>query len=384
MDKNHIINYGELTHWLGLKSRKLKIPFSGTFELTPRCNMNCKMCYIRMTEKEMEKIGRELTADEWIRIAEGAVAEGMTMVLLTGGEAMLHKEFKKFYLALRKMGVLISINTNGTMFNDEWLRFFRKYPPLKFNITIYGGSNETYQQLCGNPRGFDQFQYGVEMLQSCGVEVMLNCTITRQNMHDMENIFRFAREHHLQVHTTTYNFPPVRKEGIEYPELSRMTPTEAAAARVYLNWEAVNNKERFLTAARQTVEHVEQASSADAECGTVQGDKVLCAAGRSNFWITWDGRMLPCGMLTDISVPVQDKSFRQAWQQIVEETEKITLALDCKNCKKKNICKPCAAKLKSESGKYDCRSEYLCQYQDEYIRLMGEADKYLEHEQENR
>ena len=28
------------------------IPLSGTFELTPRCNFNCKMCYIHRSEQD--------------------------------------------------------------------------------------------------------------------------------------------------------------------------------------------------------------------------------------------------------------------------------------------------------------------------------------------
>ena len=373
-----MINYGEVTKFYGLKFRNLHIPFSGSFELTPRCNMNCKMCYIRMDEKEMEKVGHELPVEEWIRIAREAVAAGMTMVLLTGGEAILYKGFKQFYLELRKMGVLISINTNGTLFNDKWIEFFRENPPLKFNITIYGGSNETYAQLCGNPSGFDQLKRNVELLQSNGFDIMLNCTITKQNMHDMENIFNFGREHNLTVHTTTYNFPPVRKEGIDDPALSRMTATEAAKARIFLNWCAVHNDTKFKLSGQATLNQISQAHPTEDDCGEIVGDRVLCAAGRSNFWVTWDGRMLPCGMLPDMSFPLRDRPFKDVWQKVVAETGKITLAPECKRCKKNSICKPCAAKLKSETGFYDQKAPYLCQYQDEYIRLLGEAKKYLE------
>ena len=45
------------------------IPLGGTFELTPLCNMNCRMCYIRMSREEMEKFGRMKAADEWLALA---------------------------------------------------------------------------------------------------------------------------------------------------------------------------------------------------------------------------------------------------------------------------------------------------------------------------
>ena len=31
-----------------------KVPISGAIELLPLCNMNCGMCYIRLTKEEME------------------------------------------------------------------------------------------------------------------------------------------------------------------------------------------------------------------------------------------------------------------------------------------------------------------------------------------
>lgn len=47
------------------------IPISGTFELTPRCNFDCKMCYVHLKPEQIPRHGRELTAKEWLRIAGG-------------------------------------------------------------------------------------------------------------------------------------------------------------------------------------------------------------------------------------------------------------------------------------------------------------------------
>ena len=38
-----------LIEYLHQKADKLGSPFSGTFELTPACNMSCNMCYVRKT-----------------------------------------------------------------------------------------------------------------------------------------------------------------------------------------------------------------------------------------------------------------------------------------------------------------------------------------------
>ena len=43
------IQYAKIMKYYSVISRDIHFPFYGSFELTPRCNMNCKMCYIRMT-----------------------------------------------------------------------------------------------------------------------------------------------------------------------------------------------------------------------------------------------------------------------------------------------------------------------------------------------
>ena len=90
------------------------IPVSGTFELTPRCNLSCEMCYIRMSAAEEATIGQELTADEWLSLGKQAVDAGMVYLLLTGGEPLQRPDFSEIYSGLAEMEILLTLNTNGT------------------------------------------------------------------------------------------------------------------------------------------------------------------------------------------------------------------------------------------------------------------------------
>ena len=53
------------------KARQKHIPVTGALELLPLCNMNCDMCYVRLSRSEMERQGRLRTVEEWVRLAEG-------------------------------------------------------------------------------------------------------------------------------------------------------------------------------------------------------------------------------------------------------------------------------------------------------------------------
>ena len=145
-----------LTEYLHRKASITKTPISGTFELSPLCNMDCKMCYIKMSKEKQESIARLRTKEEWLNLAKEARNEGMLFLLLTGGEPFLVKNFKELYIELHKMGFCISINTNGTMIDEEVIEWLKKYPPMRINMTLYGASDETYERLCNNPKGFTQ------------------------------------------------------------------------------------------------------------------------------------------------------------------------------------------------------------------------------------
>ena len=46
------------------RAKEKKVPINGSLELLPLCNMNCDMCYVRLSREEMERKGRPCTADE--------------------------------------------------------------------------------------------------------------------------------------------------------------------------------------------------------------------------------------------------------------------------------------------------------------------------------
>ena len=116
----------------------LGIPVIGIFELTPRCKLQCKMCYVRLTPQQMEPIGKELTARQWIQLAEDCRDAGMAFLLITGGEPTLRSDFAEIYESIAQMGLSVSINTNGTLLTPEIKKLWHRVPPAEGNVRGYG------------------------------------------------------------------------------------------------------------------------------------------------------------------------------------------------------------------------------------------------------
>ena len=342
-----------VTEYLYRKASAAGIPLSGTFELTPVCNMDCKMCYVRMSRSAQEAIAPLKGAAQWLTLAQEAKDAGMLYLLITGGEPFLHPQFQEILEGLHKMGFLITINSNGTMIDESVIAWLKNCPPVRINISLYGASNETYANLCGNPMGFTQTVNAIRLLQQAGISVKLNCSLTPYNGKDLPEMAAFSKQNNLILQVATYLFPPVRKDGSLTGTNDRFSPEDAAYYMAYADYLTLG-KERFFAQEGQLPEPLE----AEGNC---EGDGVRCRAGKCSFWITWQGKMMPCGMFPEKNAPnVFEVPFLNAWQAVKESVCNIHLPAQCSACNVKDICRACAAMVVTESGCFDQVPKYRC------------------------
>ena len=106
-----------------------------------------------------------------------------------------------------------------------------------------------------------------------------------------------------------------------------------------------------------------------------EGEGIRCRAGKCSFWITWDGRILPCGMFPgDDAENVFEMSFADAWAHIKKASAAIRLSPKCSKCQMRNQCKACAAMALTETGRFDQVPEYRCQM----MHAFDKGSKLLE------
>lgn len=355
---------GQIEQRLSIKADMAKIPLGGTMELSPLCNMDCEMCYVRKNKASVEHAGGLLSVEQWLHIAQQLKKMGTLFLLLTGGEPLLYPHFKELYISLHKMGFIIQINTNGTLITDEMVSLFNQYRPRQLNITMYGASDKTYQQLCHNSKGFTSLTAVIEKLQEKNIPVRITCSLTPHNIQDLEEIIEFVQERGLEFSPNEYMFPPMRKNGDNSERFLRFTPQECAQVRIrsrmlmYPDAEMEKQCELLLRKIENTQPLPEHR----------QGFQ--CRAGRSGFWINWEGNLLACGMMDNPSVSLKEYSFEEAWRYIVFECSKLVLCEKCRLCKKRTICNTCIAACYVESnGEYDCCPQYLCDMSDEMVHF---------------
>ena len=346
------------------------IPLSGTFELTARCNLNCKMCYIHRQENDRAAMAQERSANQWLALADQCRQAGTLLLLLTGGEPLLHPDFKEIYTGCKRMGMLVSVNTNATLIDREMVDFLAADPPARMNITLYGASEETYAALCGDGSAYRRVVDAILALKAAGILVKLNCSVTPYNLHDMQAICAFAEAHDLPLQAATYMFPPIRacEKGCFLSD--RLTPEQSARAQF--------DYDTFRFTPQQLRERWEKQLSGiavpdpDSECQELPTERIRCRAGSSTFWVTYDWQMRPCGMMTEPSADLAD-GFAAAWQRTRTARETIMTPAKCTACPARAACDQCAALCHAETGDFDGTPTYLCERTRAYLALAKEA-----------
>lgn len=358
----------QLSRYLHSRGARMGLPIGGTFELTARCNFDCPMCYVHLKQEDIDAQGRELTAEQWIDLARQAKDRGMVFALLTGGEPFVRKDFFEIFRAMKQMGIYVSINSNGSMLSGAICRRLIEDPPFRMNISLYGGSNETYSGMCGRP-AFDDVVENIRVLKEAGIDIRINLSVTPYNHQDIERICAVAEELHVPVKTATYMYPSVRTNGGRFGYGDRLSPEKAAECTV--RWDRLRLTEEEFAAKAGSMLRLEAAE--ESECAADLDEGVGCRAGSTSFWMTWDGRMLPCGMMPGPVVFPLETGFEAAWQELRIRTAEIRLPCECGRCPKRSVCPVCAAACITETGRFDAVPEYLCRMTEAHIRAMAQA-----------
>ena len=313
------------------------IPISGTFELTPRCNFNCRMCYVHLKEDQIPQYGRELSAKEWLRIAREAKDAGTTWLCITGGEPLMHPEFEIIWKELSQMGFFITLQTNASLIRGKMAELLEQYPPRCVKITLYGSSNEVYEKVCRVQNGFRQVDEGIQTLKELKIPIESVSTIIEQNRQDVKRMAFYAFQNKIRWQPTAGVKTSVRNEQDKIEEI-RISDFNETVWRQQM-------KERL----EKHPVNIERKPC------------TYCKDYRLGYWVTWNGEMRFCSFMDKPNIPVLEKGFKEAWKQLIEYEESLRWPEECYVCEANRICFKCAGTLNAECGNPERTSKQFCE-----------------------
>lgn len=354
--KNGIINdikkndyiVSEQTIWNRIRERAALqgVPIHGHFELTPQCNLDCKMCYVHLNKGQMNGC-TELSFFEWKQIIDQAVKSGMIFASLSGGECFLSPYFEDIYLYLQSKGVFVTILTNGVLLGDK-LDFFELYPPVYIQVSVYGKDEEAYEKVTGH-KCFAKVKKNVDE----AIEKRLNVGIaitTSKYLTDIDDIIKYYKEKNISVTVSQWLMPPYdsTERLLENFNLSSEEQVDIAKRIMY----TIEGKKPT------PYDGKIPAPGGDSNNQLIRG--ITCSAGRSDFSISWNGAMSLCVSLnTPVGYPLIE-GFENVWKRAREIADNFLMPVECVECVYSKICKHCPAQHLISANPGHC-SSVICE-----------------------
>lgn len=365
------VNWGQLNAKFTIESFQNKIPYLGQFELTTRCNLGCRMCYACSGLQHKELKAKELSAGEWIHLAEQARDMGMLFLLLTGGEVFLREDFKEIYEGISKLGLIISIYSNGTLITEKVIEWLKKMPPSQIDISLYGASPETYRRVCGNSSGFYKAVAGIRRLKEAGINTRIRTTIIRENYGDLDMMREIAESFGLGLDLVDYISPERERRDVDTGRLSPKKQTE------FLNMvHPFLPREEFPERIPEADQNADTFRRAE-ECREYFGENTSfpCSAGKTSFFTTWEGSMVPCSIMNTPKAFPLIQGFPAAWLDLIKKCERVPVCRTCSKCSIREYCNACPGRLLNETGSFTEPAPYLCEMARENARLVAYRKK---------
>lgn len=326
--------YAAVRRYLSFKAREKAIPICGSFELTPLCNFDCKMCYVHLKKDQM--CGKPLlTVNQWKAIMRQAVDGGMMFASLTGGECLTYPGFEELYLFLRSLGVEVTILSNGALMDARRVEFLKKNPPAQVQITLYGVSEDDYERVTGQ-RAFETVWTNVLSLKQAGIPLKIAVT-PNGFMQDGEALVRLVHEADL---------PLAINAGLLQPRADTGRALADASLDTYISMQRLALELRNVSInAQRDPEEIPEPGAPGGE-----GAKgVRCGAGRSCFAVDWQGGMRPCNAFPCEAQSVPKLGFSECWQRVHCTASEYLRPAECEHCAFQEQCKNCVAEHASQA-----------------------------------
>ena len=311
------------------------------------------MCYVKFKSVDRECVKNELTTKQWIELGNMAADNGALTIFFTGGEPLIREDFKEIYEAYNRLGLRLNLFTNGTLVTEEFVKWLAQAPPAAVDVTLYGSSDETYFNLCGQKSVYKKVINAIELLIKYKINTRIKTTIVKTNLNDYKDIEYIAKSYELQFVPSNL-IHGNRNTGIIDIEKERLSPEEVYKLSID-DLDIVKCKNIDIENLKHCYENI---------------PAMFCAAGKSSFFINWKGEMVPCPLFEKPFTNPLEIGYKQAWDMLRKEISKIPGNSECDDCQSRAFCHVCPARLYLETGKFDGHSDYVCKLAEEKEKVI--------------
>jgi len=155
--------------------------------LDTRCNLNCPHCYVHSREWQ-----KKLTRERGLKLIEEASELGIEEIDFSGGEVLLIPETIDYLKKARSLGLKVSLNSNGLLFNHDNLNLLKELEVYLY-LSIDGATKEAYERIRGIGN-YDLLLSKLKLLEQYGLKFSILFTLSSINQAEAGKMVSFAQK----------------------------------------------------------------------------------------------------------------------------------------------------------------------------------------------
>lgn len=301
------------------------IPLKIDLELTYRCNLRCKYCYV-----EAGRPSHELPTPRLVSLLDELLDMGCLFLTFTGGEPYLRRDLLDLLLEADRRWFAVRVLTNGTLLSEMAVQVLSDLHRVTMEISIHGSTAERHDAFTQRQGSFRAMQRGIRLLHEAGIPVVLKLSITHVNAADVPNIRRLSEEWGVPLLLSPLIFPSV-------------------VGKDHVTEYRVNDSQLKNLMAQ----------------GEYAPRAFRCSSGRAKGWIAPDGTVYPCEFVRIPMGSVAQVPFALIWKS--EEMKRFRedvpfTPVACRQCPHHTYCPRCPGIAWLEHGALQAQSLEACRH----------------------
>jgi heme d1 biosynthesis radical SAM protein NirJ len=163
------------------------------WNLIRRCNLTCKHCYTTSTDINFPN---ELSTEEIYAVMDDLKAFKVPVLILSGGEPLLHPDIFKISRRAKDMGFYVALSTNGTKISADNIDEIADINYQYIGVSL-DGIKDTHDQFRRVKGSFDQALHGIHLCLEKGIKVGLRFTLTQDNHQDFPALLQLMDDNNI-------------------------------------------------------------------------------------------------------------------------------------------------------------------------------------------
>jgi len=321
-------------------------PQTVLLELTYRCNLDCRHCYLTKDSRE-----KEIGAADVKNIIRQIADLGCLHLIVTGGEPLMRPDIFEILYYARRAGLTTHLFTNGLLIDSDKVMALKNTGLTSLEVSFYSLDERRYDFLVRRKGAFRKLMNSIELLKKNDMEFVLKALILRTNFDEIADLKKFADG--LDAKIRMGIMLAAKKDGSRSNLSLRLTPQETFEAINIIDALYIAEKsETDYTGHRDNTRFLNQAGQGE-DKGHRDGYFFPCRAGRNkSLVIDPCGGLSPCLYLASPGISALTAGIKKGWKEIKRYTEALVRpeSYKCNDCYLKSFCLSCPVLKQLESG----------------------------------